>query len=154
MGIQPRLKTVPTAFATLLLVGISISSSAAPIYKCIDNAGKTTYQSHTCPDSARSSRLDIRTAYVMPELSGQFSLAEMKKAVLTSCIGNAGRQANPTLRKIANEQPRKFQSFCECVADTSMTDVEKVKALIANNDRAALGQLGFRAGVICEPMLH
>lgn len=129
-------------------------SAAAQVYKCIDAAGKTAYQSLPCPESARSSELDIRLVSSMPNLTGNVSVAEAKQAILSYCISNMGKQGNSALKKIASEQPHKVQNFCGCVAESSLSDTRKVKEMLSNNDRAGFQQLGIKAGLSCASRLQ
>jgi len=82
------------------------------------------------------------------------SPADAKHAILSSCLDSGKRQANAALKKLAIDQPQKFQSFCECVADTALSDVNKIKSLSASKDRAGLEQLGMKAGLSCAPRLQ
>lgn len=147
-------KNILSLLAALFLFGNSSISNSASVYKCIDNTGKKAYQSQPCPESARSSELDIRGASSMPILAGNTTVAEARMAIASNCVASSARQPNATLRKIAAERPRQFQDFCECVADNSLSDVKLVQELIARNDRAGIEQLGLKAGLSCAAKLR
>ncbi len=147
------LKTFIYVLTLLTMLGFSSASQSNPVYKCLDGAGKTAYQSQPCPESARSVELDIKGVTAMPILTGDVTLAQARQAIISSCMGNVAKQSNAALRKIAAEQPMKFQNFCECVANTSLSDVSKVRELIAKNNQAGFEQLGMKAGLSCAPKL-
>jgi len=49
----------PLLFAALLLVE---GAWAQPVYRCVDAAGKTSYQSEACPDSGRQTEVKLQAA--------------------------------------------------------------------------------------------
>lgn len=152
---SPRLAAALLVCATLSL------PAAAQVFKCTDSEGKTAYQSQPCPDTARSSQLDLRwTASALPglagsaDLSGNVSRPELRRALVSGCTSSASTRGDAALRRLASSQPAKFRDFCECVADNALTDVERVKSMALRNDRAGLEQLGLSAGLSCASYLR
>ena len=150
------------ARAALVLCGAALSSTAgAQVYKCTDASGKTAYQSQPCPDSTKSAELDLRwTAAAMPTFSessfrgGNVSVSEMRQALITSCTNSVNTRGDAALRRLAAGSPGKFRSFCDCVADQSLSNVEGLKSMALRGDRAGLEKLGLRAGLACAPRLQ
>lgn len=147
--------------AAVLLTGCALSlPAAAQVYKCTDSAGKTAYQSQPCPDATQSAQLDLRwTSSSLPSLptsafSGQFSVPELRRTLVSSCTNGVSSRGDAALSRLAAAQPAKFRSFCECVADNSLADVERIKSLALRNDRAGLEQLGLQAGLSCASRLR
>lgn len=145
----------------LLLLAVFSRPAAAQVYKCTDGSGKTAYQSQPCPDSAQSAQLDLRwTASSLPSLtgsahfSGNASFHDLRQALVSGCTNSVSTKGNAALRRLATSQPGKFRSFCECVADNSLVDVERIKSMALRNDRAGLEQLGLRAGLSCASQLQ
>ena len=146
--------------ALVLLLGAAWPV-AAQVFKCTDSSGKTAYQSQPCPDSAKSAQLDLRwTSSALPSLTGSAAFAgnvstpELRQALVSGCTGSVSSRGDAALRRLAAAQPAKFRSFCECVADNSLSDVERVKSMALRNDRAGLEQLGLRAGLACASRLQ
>jgi hypothetical protein len=150
------------AQAALLLAGALLSSGAsAQVYKCTDASGKTAYQSQPCPDTTKSAQLDLRwTAAAMPTFSessfksGNVSVPELRQALISSCTNSVNTRGDATLRRLASTQPGKFRSFCDCVADQSLSNVEQLKSMALRGDRSGLEQLGLRAGLSCASRLQ
>lgn len=128
--------------------------ASAQVYKCVDSSGKTAYQSQPCPETTRSAELDLRWTATLPPLPSQASLPELRQAIVSSCTNGAVSRGDSVMRRMASTQPAKFRSFCECVADSALANVDRVKDMAARNDRAALEQLGLRAGLACAPRLQ
>jgi len=147
--------------AACLMLGLLALSAQAQVFKCTDSSGKTAYQSQPCPDTTRSTEVDLRwTSSALPSLtgsadfSGNLSMSDMRQALVSGCTNSVGTRGDTALRRLAASQPGKFRDFCECVADNTLVDVEKIKAMALRNDRAGLEQLGLRAGLTCAPRLR
>ncbi|MGM9514985.1 DUF4124 domain-containing protein [Roseateles sp. DB2] len=148
--------------AAAVLLGLFLPLSAsAQVYKCTDSSGKTAYQSQPCPEATQGGQLDLRwTSSALPtlsssaSLSGNVTVSEMRQAIISSCATNVAAKGDATLRRIASTQPAKFRSFCDCVADVSTSDVERLKNMAQRGDRAGLEQLGLRAGLSCASRLQ
>ncbi len=148
------------AAAFLLAAALPVSASAQ-VFKCVDSGGKTAYQSQPCPEATRSAELDLRwTSSALPSLtgsadfSGNVSASDLRRALVTGCAGSVSTRGDAALRRLAASQPAKFRTFCECVADNALADVERVRSMAQRNDRAGLEQLGLRAGLSCAPRLQ
>ena len=139
------------AFVTF---GIASLSASAQVYKCVDTAGKTAYQSRPCPENPKSVELAIRESTSVPTISGtNFSMASLKQEMMNQCMGTRGGSSASGLGKLAKDQPQKFQSFCQCAADTVAADMATVKDLIAKRDQEGMRQLGIKAGLSCASRL-
>ncbi|MBB2487779.1 DUF4124 domain-containing protein [Mitsuaria sp. WAJ17] len=154
--LRPRRLTL-----VLLLGAVASLPAAAQVFKCTDSSGKTTYQSQPCPDSTKSAELDLRwTSSALPGLtssanfSGNVTMGELRQALVSGCTGSVNTRGDAALRRLAATQPGKFRDFCECVADASLSDFDRVKRMALSNDRAGLEQLGLRAGLSCAPRLR
>lgn len=149
---------LPRGLASVVLLGCALSLPAsAQVFKCVDSAGKTAYQSQPCPETTRSAEVDLRwtsSLPTMPTLRGNASMSEFRQAIVSSCVSSAGSRGNAALQRLASTQPARYRSFCECVADTALSDPEKVRDLALRNDRAGMEQLGLRAGLACAPRLQ
>lgn len=138
----------------VLLLGSALSLSAgAQVYKCVDGAGKTAYQSQPCPQATRSTQIDVRSVSSLPELPANASASDFRQAVVSSCVAQ-GARSTQTLARIAAEQPRKFRDFCDCTADAALAQIGKLKELAARNDRAGMERLGIQVGLGCASRLQ
>jgi hypothetical protein len=67
------------------VVGAVAAPAAAQIYKCVDNAGRTTYQQSPCPPTAKGSRLDVTSengaTRAAPEDDARWEAAAKQKNV-------------------------------------------------------------------------
>lgn len=152
----------PRRLPLVLLFGAILASPAcAQVFKCMDASGKTAYQSQPCPESTKGAELDLRwTSSALPVLtgsgafSGSVTLPEMRRALVSSCTSTVNTRGDAALRRLAAAQPGKFRNFCECVADNSLVNFERVKSMALSNDRAGLEQVGQRAGLTCAPRLQ
>jgi hypothetical protein len=138
---------------SLLLASALSLSASAQVYKCVDGAGKTAYQSQPCPEATKSAQLDVRSVSSLPDLSANASIPQLRQAVVSSCMAQSSRSA-PPLARIAAEQPGKFRSFCECSADSVLAQMDRVKDMINRGDRAGMERLGIQAGLACAPRLQ
>lgn len=150
----------PRPLALVFLLAAA-APAAAQVFKCTDSSGKTAYQSQPCPESTQSAELDLRwTSSALPSLTSSASFSanvtrgEMRQALVSACASSVNTRGDATLRRLASSQPGKFRDFCECVADDSLRDFERVKSMALRNDRAGLEQLGLRAGLSCAPRLR
>ncbi|RTL39439.1 MAG: DUF4124 domain-containing protein [Burkholderiales bacterium] len=138
--------------AALLLMALA-ASAGAQVFKCVDASGKTAYQSQPCPESTKSSQVDVRSVSSLPTLSGIGSASEIRQAVIANCLGGASR-STPAMSRLAAEQPRKFRSFCECTADGVMPQVDKIKEMYLRKDAAGIERLGMEVGLACASRLQ
>lgn len=136
----------------LLMTGVIQTAGASQVYKCVDQAGKTQYQSQPCPESSHSSEVDVHQADPFANLPQINSMSGIRNLMTTTCM-NASGSSNSALRQLYMEQPQKVKGFCECVADYSLSNVEKFKALAQQNNRAALQRLGIDAAFSCSSHL-
>lgn len=150
----------PRHLVLVCLLAAAVPASAQ-VFKCTDSSGKTAYQSQPCPESTKSAELDLRwTSSALPSLTGSANFSpsvtpgEMRQALVSACATSVNTRGDATLRRLATSQPGKFRDFCECVADNSLSDFERVKSMALRNDRAGLEQLGLRAGLSCAPRLR
>ncbi|MDR7270086.1 hypothetical protein J2X20_002744 [Pelomonas saccharophila] len=138
----------------LLLLGSALSLSAsAQVFKCVDSTGKTAYQSQPCPEATRSAQIDVRSVSALPALPANGSVSEIRQTLVASCMAQ-GARSTPALARIAAEQPRKFRDFCDCTADTTLTQVDRVKELATRGDRAGMERLGIQVGLACASRLQ
>lgn len=49
----------PAAAMLAALVALAAPAAAAQVYKCVDRAGRTTYQQQPCPDAQKGGRVDL-----------------------------------------------------------------------------------------------
>lgn len=139
------------ASIALLMTAALHTASASQVYKCVDPSGKTQYQSQPCPQSSRSVEIDIHQADPFSDLPQISSMSGVRNLITTSCM-NAGAN-NSALQKLYIEQPQKVKGFCECVADYSLSDLEKFKDLAVHNNRTELQRLGMNAAFSCSSRL-
>lgn len=138
----------------VLTLGLALSAAAsAQVFKCVDASGKTAYQSQPCPDAARSTQVDVRSASALPPLSGTGSASEIRQAVVANCLAQ-GSRSSPAMARLAAEQPRKFRAFCDCTADGVLPYADKIKELYARNDAAGIERLGVQVGLACASRLQ
>ncbi|MFO1314622.1 MAG: DUF4124 domain-containing protein [Burkholderiales bacterium] len=47
------------ATATIVALAATVAGADAQVYKCVDRAGRTTYQQQPCPDAQKGGRVDL-----------------------------------------------------------------------------------------------
>lgn len=147
-------RLLPLRLAFLLLVSaVALPASAQKVFKCTDAAGKTAYQSQPCPEATQAAQIDVRWASSLPTLRAGGSLAQGRQALMSNCLGQ-GARSTPAFARISAEQPAKYRSFCECIADGAVAEIAKMKNPAALNDKAAMEQLGMKVGFSCASRLQ